>query len=118
MNLFFPQVGAAIVTRKCAPKGGQLITVTNDMGVYLICTTTPPRGAEIAGGPLGGWNFEDGVCVHLVYASRRTDMYRYRFENAGSWIVPPRELPNGFVALIKTHTGIPVSMPCTAVVIK
>jgi hypothetical protein len=118
MNLHFPQLGVALVVRKEPPKNGVLVTVANDQSVYLVPVRKHPQGAEVAQGVLGGWNYPDGVAVHLVYGKTKTDMFRYRFAENGTWLVEPQAIEDGFVGLIKTYTGVPLSAGVTPVVIK
>jgi hypothetical protein len=115
-NIYFPELGCALIVRKKPFKGGQLVAVTNDTCIYLTFPRSAPRGAEVAQGPLGGWNYKEGIAVHLVYSDELVRMFKYRREQNGHWIVEPRKLPSGqFCGLILTHTGVPMSMGCTPV---
>ena len=119
MNIFFPQLQCALVVRKKAPKGSRFVASFDaEKSVYLVDATIPPRGAQIAEKFLGGWNFADGTCVHLVYGSSLADLSRYRREQAGDWIVFPRQFPDGrWCGLLKTCTSIDFAIGCTPIVL-
>jgi hypothetical protein len=115
--LFFPQLGVALIACEKRPPQGQFVGPLATKSAYLVPADTPPKGAKIATGVLGGWNFADGWCVHLVYASSEESMCEYRRKENGSWLVPPRKLPDGrFCGLIITWTHLPLSIGCTPVV--
>ena len=118
MNVYFPQLGVAAVVRKTRPKNATFVGYVDKRGVYVIPAKTKPRGAEVARGVLGGWNYEDGFSVHIVFGMTQTDMHRHRFRKNGRWIVKPQEIDGGFVGLIQTHTGVPLSAGVTPVVLK
>ena len=115
--LFFPQFGAMLVVRKHAPENAQFVMRLGAQGVYLVPTNEAPPEAEIAQGPLGGWNFPNGKSIHLVYSKTIHAQYNYRRTVGGKWIVLPRRRPNGgCVGLMLAETGVPVSMGVTPVV--
>ena len=118
MNVYFPQLGVAVVARKTRPKNATFVGYLSDKAVYVIPAKTKPRGAEVAKGVLGGWNYDDGFSVHLVYGKTLSDMFRYRMAENGRWLVKPQPVENGFVALIQTYTGVPLSAGVTPVVLK
>ena len=118
MNIYFPQLKVAVVARKTRPKNATFVAYLSDRGVYVIPAQSKPRNTEVAKGVLGGWNYPDGVAVHLVCGKTKTDMFRYRFAENGTWLVEPQAVEGGFVGLIKTYTGVPVSMGVTPVMLK
>ena len=118
MNVYFPQLGVAVVARKTRPKNATFVGYLSDKAVYVIPAKTKPRGAEVAKGVLGGWNYEDGFSVHIVFGKTQTDMHWYRFRENGRWLVKPQEIDGGFVGLIQTYTGVPLSAGVTPVVLK
>ena len=66
--IYFPQLQCALVVRRNRPENGKFVTRLGVQSVYLIPAHEAPQGAEIARGPLGGWNFPNGIAVTLVYA--------------------------------------------------
>ena len=78
MNVYFLQLEVAVVVRKTRPKNTTFVGYLSDKAVYVIPAKTKPRGAEVAKGVLGGWNYDDGFSVHLVYGKTLSDMFRYR----------------------------------------
>jgi len=119
MNLFFPELKCALVVRRKAPKEARFVTGLGDQSVYLISADKPPKGAEIAQGVTGGWNFPDGVCVVIVFGPTHSALSRYRWKEAGDWLVFPRQLADGrWCGLLKTFTSIDFGIACTPVVIK
>ena len=116
-DIFFPQLGCALVVRKHAPREGRFVTSFDaEKSVYLIETSTPPRGARIAEKFLGGWNYPSGECVHLVYARRFTALTLFCEKDAADKLVKTRQLPNGlFVNLVRTQTKISMSIGVTPV---
>jgi len=118
MNVYFPQLGVAVVARKKRPQNATFVGYLSDRAVYVIPARSKPRGAEVARGLLGGWNYDEGFSVHIVFGKTETDMHRYRFHEHGRWLVEPKEIEDGFVGLIQTYTGVPVSAGVTPVMIK
>jgi len=117
--IYFPQFKAALVVRREAPEGAQFVMKLGAQSVYLIPANEVPDGAEVANNILGGWNFGNGVSVHLVYASTIPALYAHRREVNGKWVVLPRRLsPGKCVGLMLAETGVPVSMGVTPVVVK
>ena len=115
--IYFPLLGVALVACEKRPAQGEFVGPLGTKSVYLVPATEAPKGAKHAHGPLGGWNFADGWCVHLVYAKSQEAMAEYRRKEKGSWLVAPRKLPDGrFCGLIMTWTGLPLSMGCTPVI--
>ena len=115
-DIFFPQLNVALVVRKHCPNGGRFVTSWGDQTVYLIETSTPPRGSQIADRLLGGWNYPSGETVHLVYARRFTALTLFCKKEHGDKLVKTRLLPNGlFVNLVRTQTKISMSMGVTPV---
>ena len=115
-DIFFPQLNVALVVRKHCPKGGRFVTSWGDQTVYLIETSTPPRGARIADRFLGGWNYPSGETVHLVYARRFTALTLFCEKEQGEKLVKTRQLPNGlFVNLVRVQTRMFMSIGCTPV---
>jgi len=115
-DIFFPQLNVALVVRKHCPKGGRLVTSWGDQTVYLIETSTPPRGARIADRFLGGWNYPSGECVHLVYARRFSTLTLFCEKDAADKLVKTRQLENGlFVNLVRVRTCMSMSIGCTPV---
>ena len=113
---FFPQLNVALVVRKHCPKGGRLVTSWGDQTVYLIETSTPPRGARIADRFLGGWNYPSGETVHLVYARRFSTLTLFCEKDAADKLVKTRQLENGlFVNLVRVRTRMFMSIGCTPV---
>jgi len=119
VNIFFPQLQCALVVRKTRPAQGKFVTrLSEGNGVYIIPAATRPRGCRVAERFCGGWNFKDGTCVHLVYASRLADMFRYREAEAGEWLTKLRQLDDGtFCGLIMTRSTMRVSVGCTPVIL-
>jgi len=118
MNVYFPQLKVAVVVRKTRPKNATFVADLGERSVYVIPAKTKPRGAEVAEGVLGGWNYEDGFSVHIVFGKTQTHMHRYRFRENGRWLMKPQEIGGGFVGLIQTYTGVPLSAGVTPVVLK
>jgi hypothetical protein len=118
MNVYFPQLGVAVVARKTRPQNATFVGYLSDKAVYVIPAKSQPRNTEVARGVLGGWNYEDGFSVHIVFGKTETDMHRYRFRENGRWLVKPQEIDGGFVGLIQTYTGVPLSAGVTPVVLK
>ncbi len=117
MTLYFPQLKVAVLVRKNAPEGAQLVMPLGAQSVYLVPTDEAPSDAEIAKGLLGGWNFANGWAIHLVYASTMRNMYHYRRHCGGKWIVLPRRHSHGgCVGLILSETSVPLSMGVTPVI--
>ena len=116
VNIFFPELSVALVTRKHCPKGGRFIYGFGKESVYLVHAEKCPRGCEVAQRFLGGWNFADGTCVHIVYARSLSALFKYRYKEHGIWLAKPRQLPDGrFCGLIETRTRMPVSIGTTPV---
>jgi len=116
VNIFFPELGVALVTRKHCPKGGRFIYGFGKESVYLVHAEKCPRGCKVAQRFLGGWNFADGTCVHIVYARSLSALFKYRYKEHGIWLAKPRQLPDGrFCGLIETRTRMPVSIGTTPV---
>jgi hypothetical protein len=115
MNIYFPQVGAALVARKTHPKDGKFVTgLGGGVSVYVIPAEKCPRGCRVAEKCLGGWNFPTGECVSLVYARTLSALFRFRREEAGDWLVKPRQIKNGlFCGLIMTRTKVFMSIGVT-----
>jgi len=118
MNVYFPQLGVAVVARKTRPQNATFVGYLSDKAVYVIPAKSQPRNTEVARGVLGGWNYEDGFSVHIVFGKTQTDMHRYRFRKNGRWLVSPKAVEGGFVGLIQTYTGVPLSAGVTPVVLK
>jgi len=118
MNVYFPQLGVAVVARKTRPQNATFVGYLSNSAVYVIPAKSKPHNTEVAGGMLGGWNYDEGFAVHLVFGKTRTDMHRYRFQENGRWLVEPQEIEGDFVGLIQTYTGVPVSMGVTPVLVK
>ena len=117
MTIYFPQIKAALTVRKHAPENAQFVMRLGVQSVYLIPTLESPPKAEIAQGPLGGWNFPNGKSIHLVYSKTIHAQYNYRRKVCGKWIVLPQRLaPGKCVGLVLAETGIPISMGCTPVI--
>jgi hypothetical protein len=117
MTIYFPQINAALTVRKHAPEGAQFVMRLGAQSEYLVPTNEAPPEAEIAKGPLGGWNFPNGWAVSLVYGSTIRALYEYRRQRCGKWVVLPQRLgTNKCVGLILEETGVPVSMGCTPVI--
>ncbi len=117
MNLFFPQVEAALVVRKTPPKNGLFVTSVGEKAAYVVPAVKCPCGCVVAEKLLGGYNFDDGTSVYLVYASTMRNMHHYRRHCGGRWIVPPRQHSHGgYVGLILSETGVSVPMGCTPVI--
>jgi len=115
-DIFFPQLNVALVVRKHCPKGGRFVTSWGDQTVYLIETSTRPRGARVADRFLGGWNYPSGECVHLVYARRFSALTLFCEKEHSDKLVKTRQLPNGlFVNLVRTRTRMFMSIGCTPV---
>ncbi len=116
VNIFFPELSVALVTRKNRPKGGRFIYGFGKESVYLVDAPTRPRGAQIAERFLGGWNFPNGVCVHIVYARSLSALFKYRLKEHGVWLAKPRQLADGrFCALIEVRTHVPMNIGVTSV---
>ncbi len=114
MNLFFPQLQCALVVRKTRPENGRLVTSWGDQSVYLVETSTCPRGCHIAEGALGGWNYPSGECISLVYARRFSSLTLFCEREQGDKLVKTRQLGNGlFVNLVRVRTGMTLSIGCT-----
>jgi len=116
-DIYFPQLQCALVVRKHCPKGGRWVTDFDaEKSVYLIETSTPPRGARIADRFLGGWNYPSGETVHLVYARRFTALTLFCEKEHSDKLVKTRQLPNGlFVNLVRVRTRMFMSIGCTPV---
>ena len=115
-DIYFPQLQCALVVRKHCPKGGRFVTSWGDQTVYLIETSTPPRGARIADRFLGGWNYPSGETVVLVYARSLRALYHYCEKDTADKLVKTRHLENGlFVNLVRTRTRMFMSIGCTPV---
>jgi len=116
VNIFFPELGVALVTRRSRPKDGRFIYGFGKESVYLVPAEKCPRGCEVAQRFLGGWNFANGSCVHIVYARSLSAMFKYRYLESGTWLVKPRQLADGrLCGLIETRTRMPVSIGVTPV---
>jgi len=116
-DIFFSQLECALVVRKHAPRGGRFVTSFDaEKSVYLIETSTRPRGARVADRFLGGWNYPSGETVHLVYARSLRSLYHYCEKDAADKLVRTKHLPNGmFVNLVRVRTKMPLSIGCTPV---
>ena len=113
-DIFFPQLNVALVVRKHCPKGGRFVTSWGDQTVYLIETSTPPRGARVADRLLGGWNYPSGECISLVYARSLRSLYHYCEKDAADKLMRTRQLANGlFVNLVRMQTRMFMSIGCT-----
>ena len=116
-DIYFPQLNCALVVRKHCPKGGRWVTDFDaEKSVYLIETSTPPRGARTADRFLGGWNYPSGETVVLVYARSLRALYHYCEKDAADKLVRTKHLPNGlFVNLVRVQTRMFMSIGCTPV---
>jgi hypothetical protein len=116
-DIYFPQLGCALVVRKHCPKGGRLVTSWGDQSVYLIETSTCPRGCRVAEGPLGGWNYPSGECISLVYARRFSSLPLFCEKDAADKLVRTRRLENGlFANMVRTRTRLFMSIGCTPII--
>jgi hypothetical protein len=115
-DIFFPQLNVALVVRKHCPKGGRLVTSWGDQKVYLVETSTCPRGARVAEKLLGGWNYFSGECISLVYARRFSSLTLFCERDAADKLVKTRQLENGmFVNLVRIQTRMFMSIGCTPI---
>jgi len=116
-DIFFPQLQVALVVRKHAPRGARFVTSYDaEKSVYLVDAPKCPRGARVAEGPLGGWNYPSGECVFLVYAHSFTKMTLFCEREQADKLVKTRRLENGiFVNLVRSRTRMFMSIGCTPV---
>jgi hypothetical protein len=117
-DLFFPQLNRALIVRKNPPKGARFVTSYDaHRSVYLIEATSVPRGAQIAHGPLGGWNYPDGTVIHLLYAESMFAFYKYCHKENADRLVKTRVLENGVLCnLVKVRTTTRLNVGCTPVI--
>jgi hypothetical protein len=117
-DIFFPQLQVALLVRKHRPKNGRFVTSFDaEKSVYLVETSTPPRGAQVAERFLGGWNYPSGECVTLVYARSFLALTRFCKQEGGDKLLRTQYLPNGlFVNLIRVRTGMEMSIGSTPIV--
>jgi len=118
MNVYFPQLGVALVVRTTPPLNARLVTKLGAQSVYLVKANEPPDNAKVAQGPLGGWNYPNGVLVSIVYAESIARMERFCEEENGEWLISPRPHGNKFVGLLLTRSPLPFSIGSTPAVLK